>query len=80
MPDQTETQLDSKALFAAVALHRLLVGSEDPEHRFSQVGDGYNEVCREAWEIADRMVKARPPAASEASSTLNADAEADHAG
>lgn len=51
---------DARAVFAAVALHRLLAGFDDPEQRFSQMADAYSEVCQEAWAVANRMVELRP--------------------
>lgn len=50
--------IDTRTIFAAVALHKLLSGMEDPEQWFSQMGDGYSELCTEAWNIADRMLEA----------------------
>ena len=54
--------IDDRALFAAVALHKLLAGMENPEEHFSQLEDSYSDVCEQAWRISDRMMQARPDA------------------
>ena len=49
--------INARAVFAAVALHKLLAGMDDPEEHFHQMEDSYTDLCQQAWRIADRMVK-----------------------
>ena len=52
-------QIDARTVFAAVALHKLVAGMEDPEEHFSQIEGSYTEVCEQAWRISDRMMEVR---------------------
>lgn len=49
--------IDARAVFAAVALHKLIAGMEDPEEHFSQIEDSYADLCKQAWRISAQMVK-----------------------
>ena len=49
--------LNARTVFAAVALHKLLAGMDDPEEHFHQMEDSYTDLCQQAWRIADRMVR-----------------------
>ena len=51
--------LDARTVFAAVALHKLLAGMDDPEEHFHQMEDSYTDLCEQAWRISDRMMKLR---------------------
>ena len=55
--DQSRTNATEATLFAAVALHKLLAGMDEPEEHFSQMADSYEEVCKQAWHVATRMVR-----------------------
>ena len=51
--------IDTRTVFAAVALHKLVAGMGDPEEHFYQIENAFTEVCEQAWRISDRMMEVR---------------------
>lgn len=69
--------INRRTVFAAVALHKLLAGMEDPEEHFSQIEDSYTDLCKQAWRISDRMMKLCGHAGSESTNVLSEERRAD---